>query len=773
MRGTDEVRTAQSSDAAVTGAQNAGALPMAGRRVSPWLVLLGLAAITLVAYSPVLFNFFAGDDFVHLTWLKDAVVSPELIWRNFHSSWLDGTTTKFYRPLISVFMVSDYMIWKTNALGFHLTNLFFHITGSFFLFLVMQELCAKLRNPARWLWPITSAGIFALYPLHPEAVSWITGRVDSIVTAFCLPAIWCYMRRHAAAVAHPKIYSAAAIACFVLGLLSKEMAITVPAVLVAWELARRTSVKKIVVNTGSFWLVLAGYFAVRRLALGTFVGGYDDSLLFIADIKAFLLGWLHAARMTLVPINRDLIGAHSVWTKLWEIFLLATGFLGAASLQRNKDTRPVILFLTMWLVLCLIPVYKIFAIADDLQGSRLAYLSTVPLSGLLACGISTIGKTSLRVIAAVLLGILSGSLLWINNQPWRQAGMESNALRASLSDVYASVDNDPQTLLIGLPDQIHGAYVSRNALWGMLKRPQFSKDVQNCLMINGFDPIQPFGHLKDSLAANENQIKIFRWDANAHKLLPVILDSSADQPLSQPQPLPEIATGVSTADRRPYILFETSEIPCWKLDFVKLDLHVTQPGNAPVGADLLFANSLTPEFLLCNRTHARLTASAGNQSLIFSLRGLSEWAFGSGTARLKLLLPPGCHATVTAATVIPPAVLMPRLGFANDGYLGTKGYLHVGQSQPHQKLNVDARNISGAVATELEISRANLQFEEQNCSVVSKRCGKMLSGPIKGSIEIEAAQFHSPGLYQARLWAKDASGKNIGVCSDHVNIAVD
>ena len=87
------------------------------------LIVLASTAILvsiLSAYSPILFNFFAGDDFVHLTWLAQAVHHPELIWRNFYSSWLDGTTTKFYRPLISIFMVVDYLFYGINGLGFHI-----------------------------------------------------------------------------------------------------------------------------------------------------------------------------------------------------------------------------------------------------------------------------------------------------------------------------------------------------------------------------------------------------------------------------------------------------------------------------------------------------------------------------------------------------------------------------------------------------------------------------------------------------------------------------
>src|SRR5262249_37409321 len=139
------------------------------------LSIICLAAV--IAYSPVLFNFFAGDDFVHLAWLADAVKNPELILRNFHSAWLDGTTARFYRPLISVFMVSDYLLWGTNGFGFHLTNLIFHLASAVLLFLILDQVRWQRSTSAdsnqTLYWPFAAACLFALYPLHPEPVSWI------------------------------------------------------------------------------------------------------------------------------------------------------------------------------------------------------------------------------------------------------------------------------------------------------------------------------------------------------------------------------------------------------------------------------------------------------------------------------------------------------------------------------------------------------------------------------------------------------------------------
>ena len=279
--------------------------------LSPPVLIAFICLVTIAAYEPVLFNFFAGDDFVHLTWLKDAVHNPELILRNFHSSWLDGTTTRFYRPLISIFMVTDYLAWHANGLGFHITNLVFLLIGSASLFAVVRQLGTQDHQESRYpWWPFSAALLFALYPLHPEAVSWITGRVNVIVTAFFLASLQCYLRWRQS---NSLFWFTGSALTMILGLLSKEMAIILPATFAAYELFVNSEYVRssdLVKNTGRalhrtwvFWCILAGYFAIRRWALGTFVGGYDDSLFFIANWHEFLSGWLHGLIMFLIPVN--------------------------------------------------------------------------------------------------------------------------------------------------------------------------------------------------------------------------------------------------------------------------------------------------------------------------------------------------------------------------------------------------------------------------------------------------------------------------------------
>lgn len=766
---------------------------------------------TLAVYTPVLFNYFNGDDFVHLTWLADAVKNPELIWRNFHSSWLDGTTTRFYRPLISVFMVSDYLAWGTNGLGFHITNLLFHTGSVVLLFLITRSLTDKLSasNPSPIAWPLAAAILFGLYPLHPEAVSWITGRVDSIVTFFCLSSFWCYMQWRT------KNSATLLLACagtMILALLSKEMAVTLPPLFMAYELcfgkfhSFGSFIKSLLYPTAIFWLLLAAYFVVRRLALGTFVGGYDDSLLFIANWKLFVSGWAHGLRMLLVPINKELLGAHSPLTKLWELTLVLSAALIIERLAGDKRLLKPFTFLLIWFALSLVPVYKIFAIADDLEGSRLAYLATAPLCALLTIFTAgSPGKTGKKFLLpgalAVIFALNSAALLSVNNQVWVAAGQESNRIRRQLNSLYSSIKGDPQVLFIGLPDNIKGAYVCRNALFGMTHAPQMSRSVTNCLPVGQFEPILPFGYLKQSIVENQDKIKIFRWDNSSGTFLPVLLAPTAGQMAERfsgqqlSKAISEIpggaaeyrwlpdgsleATGKSGAKGRPRLRINLANRPCWSTDFIAITVSGTNQHAGPraeaesSGAvDLLYCNSLNPKRDLRRRLHAVIPENGG--TIYFALRGLPEWALGGLCGELELLLPEDCRTRVEAVAVMPPHAVMPDLTFANSGFLGSKGFLHLSRQESSGKVFADATKVPGAARLALEVTRASLTFENQNCAEeTSVLMQRLALGTTSGTITLKRDDFPSAGIYEARLRALDKYGKTAGVAGDHIVIAVD
>ncbi len=806
-------------------------------------VLLSIVLIvTVAAYYPVLFDFFAGDDFVHLTWLKRAVHDAELVFRNFHSSWLDGTNTLFYRPLISVFMVSDYFVWGANGLGFHITNLLFHLISTTFVYLIAQELLASTREQhsrSDWMYPFAAAAIFGLYPLHVEAVSWITGRVDAVVAAFYSASLWLYIRWRKS----PTKNNYWLIACLItntLALLSKEMAITLPALYLAWELffgsgrqskhsnedANRSSksdrlqsrpahslpgiLTAIVVPTSMFWCLLAAYFVLRRYALGTFVGGYDDSLFFISDWQNFIANWIHGLRMLFVPLNKTLMDAHHFITRSWQVFLGIVVSLTVVNLVRERRLARLFLFNLFFLVLALAPVYKLFGIADDLQGSRLAHIATLALSLLLSmCFIPTEGRAfakapfvsramdflcCLQVRAAILTSytVLMAAALWQNNQAWRRAGLEANAIRTGLDQLYSKLEGDPQVLFIGMPDEVNGAYVCRNALAGMTKTPQSQRDIRNCLMLNKYEQITPFGFLKESLRDNRERVNVYSWNSPAKRFrqLPIVAKSGYETRW-QEVALQRVLKVESASRHRwltdgsleiegdpgrfgkPELAVNLGQVSCFDTQFVGIDVEdigSNQDLLVKEGGDLLYTNDVRTEFALPDRTHADFRQDRSKQTLVFPLRSFPEWSLGGRSHGLKLRLPRGCHLRISAIEIIDPPELMPILSFDNSGFFGTKGYINLSQTTDKIKLQAQFAGLKGATGAVLEIGRPNLLFQFQNDINESKIKLKQLPFTARGDLILERKELPAPGMYEARAWALDKDGRKIGVAGDHVVI---
>jgi hypothetical protein len=797
-----------------------------------------LLIITVLIYSPVLFNFFVGDDFVHLAWLSKCKADPSLLLRNFNHNWLDVVTVKFYRPVISVFMFLDYLVWRTNGFGFHVTNLIFHVINTllvFFIARIFVVVKVKERNPRETQvekavgWPFLAALLFAIYPLHPEAVSWITGRVDSIVTTFYLSSLFTFIVWSITRAA-PYLVLSLINAC--LALLSKEMAITLPAVMFACSYwlsvgsilpkqkpgqAILTAVRK----TFPFWAILTLYILVRGLSLGTFVGGYDNSLFFVADRHKFLSSWLHGIRMTLVPINRSVIGDKNIFTIVWCVGMFQA-LAGIFSALFNKASRSLTLLLAVITIASIGPVYKIFAIGDDLEGSRLAYLSTSFMCMLLAFGIFELFRLlqfipakvrSRIVLLSVAAWVISGLvLLYKNNNQWSDAGMECNAIRRQLEHLYDTTRVSDHLLLVGLPDQINGAYVCRNVSPGILEPPQFSRPKRDCLLLSSYDPVFPFGFLKKSLTkaatAADNPagaVKIFFWSSKRKNFVPVSLpifaagSDSSHSPDEAEKVVSEAGQGeggggFGRSDKK--LLSEIYN--CWLTDFVFCRQALVPPGmKNPARQNpatekqgqlsledhaqqqvprLQFQNDLSEDGVLTKVDGAPFLHE-GSQGFIYALRAKPLWACGGKEGRFRIEDPVASGGrTCEKIELIEASRIMPSLDFDNSGYLGTKGFLHLSKSNPSEQLRCVENNVLGADHFVLEILRPNLFLapSEQNNREESKQQLKKLIGSGRtGRITIQLNDLQGEGLYQARLWSVDKNDKPLGVAGDHVIIAVD
>ncbi|MCH2364144.1 MAG: hypothetical protein MK479_06170, partial [Planctomycetes bacterium] len=149
-----------------------------------------------------------------------------------------------YRPLrflsyrldyyLSTVFIGDFNPAKDPppVLFFHLQNIFWHALNAMLVFLLGR--CLLGSSAAGFL----AALIFALHPAQTEAVTYISSRRDVLSTFFFLASLSLYL-----AVPREKEPNLGVLllgaSLFSLGLLAKEMVITLPAVLVLVDLSRR------------------------------------------------------------------------------------------------------------------------------------------------------------------------------------------------------------------------------------------------------------------------------------------------------------------------------------------------------------------------------------------------------------------------------------------------------------------------------------------------------------------------------------------------------
>jgi tetratricopeptide (TPR) repeat protein len=203
-----------------------------------WVLCLAMVLAVLAVYGRVLhFDFVNVDDDVYVT--DNSQVLQGLTWGGI--GWaFTNLTAGFWHPLTWLSLMLDATWYGKQAWGFHLTNLLLHLGSTVVLFATLQRATGKLWRSA------LVAALFALHPLHVEAVAWVAERKEVLSAFFGFVSIYFYVRHAQPASASRKAQIAnysLSLAFFLCGLMSKTMIVTLPAVMLLldyWPLKRIT-----------------------------------------------------------------------------------------------------------------------------------------------------------------------------------------------------------------------------------------------------------------------------------------------------------------------------------------------------------------------------------------------------------------------------------------------------------------------------------------------------------------------------------------------------
>lgn len=197
--------------------------------------ILAVTLITLavlLVYAPTsTFPFINIDDNFYV--YKNPQVSQGLTPAGIKWAFLAGAKEDTYwHPLTWLSLMLDVEIFGVNPAAHHTINWLIHLVNAILLFYL-------LKNITGYLWRSAFiAVIFAVHPVNIESVVWIAERKNVLSTFFCMATFLTYCQYTTRPTTGRYLYC---LALFALGLLSKPMLVTLPAVLLLldfWPLQR-------------------------------------------------------------------------------------------------------------------------------------------------------------------------------------------------------------------------------------------------------------------------------------------------------------------------------------------------------------------------------------------------------------------------------------------------------------------------------------------------------------------------------------------------------
>ncbi len=210
-----------------------------------------VALATFLVYLPTLQNeFVEWDDTSYIT------KNPNI--RSLSLSFLKWAFFSFHvsnwHPLAWISHAIDYWVWGLNPVGHHLTSIIIHAINTFVVVLLVFKLLHVLSKSMHrnnealllsdqeiFITSVTTGLLFGLHPLHVESVAWVSERKDLLCALFFLLSILKYIG-YAKSVFNESVreyrfrqffnkHYLLTFIFFILSLLSKPMAITLPIVL--------------------------------------------------------------------------------------------------------------------------------------------------------------------------------------------------------------------------------------------------------------------------------------------------------------------------------------------------------------------------------------------------------------------------------------------------------------------------------------------------------------------------------------------------------------
>lgn len=227
-------------------------------------MLLVLWATGFVLFIPLLRNRFIADDYTALSIFRHYRTEP------FLRTVLYGGND-FFRPLNMALIMARGAVFGDDPVFYVIANILLHLINTSLVYLIARRIFRKFRYAAAAA--MMTAVTFLVAFSHYESITWISSSVTLFVTLFFLISVYGHVRYRENG---RWGWLAVSIAGMVLALLTKETAVSLPFVLLAFDLIMLRKEER---SKGFFWTwvvygaLTAAYLAVQTGWALNFAGG--------------------------------------------------------------------------------------------------------------------------------------------------------------------------------------------------------------------------------------------------------------------------------------------------------------------------------------------------------------------------------------------------------------------------------------------------------------------------------------------------------------------
>ena len=371
--------------------------------MNPKRAILWVGLIAVAVYANSVGNGFAYDDttivaqnpIVQEGRPLDAFAAP--YWPRF------APGSGLYRPVTVASFAVEWGVFGGNPAGFHAVNVLLHAGVSVLVLLLLLQ----------WL-PVVpaflGATVFAVHPIHTEAVANVVGRGELLASAFALSALLLYVRGRDWVEGRRVLRLMGIGALYFFAVASKEIAVTLPALLVLFELLvprasdgggnhpeERPGPFRRLAGEAPVFLVLCAslglYLVARMSVLGTLLGELPAPELRGLDgggrVLTALSLWPHYLRLLLLPLDLSADYSPGVlfpatgWTP--EVVAgAAVLLLFAIGVFAAWRRSPGVAIALAWFGITILPVSHLLFPTGVLLAERTLYLPSVAVALLVA-----------------------------------------------------------------------------------------------------------------------------------------------------------------------------------------------------------------------------------------------------------------------------------------------------------------------------------------------------------------------------------------------------